>query len=92
MTSLSFFLSLSLSLSFYHTFILPTHPIPKKSTCWLPSSSLALTSSASLSPRALLMARWYLARLGNAHYFFFNQPPFFLTYLSPFLAASYLSS
>ena len=24
--------------------------------------------------------------------FFFNQPSFFLTYLSPFLAASYLSS
>ena len=55
-----------------------THPIPKKSTCWLPFSSLALTSSASLSPRALLMACWYLARLGNAHYFFSTNPLSFL--------------
>ena len=59
-----------------------THPIPKKSTCWLPFSSLALTSSASLSPRALLMARWYLARLGNAQLPTFSfQPTLFLSYV-----------
>ena len=55
----------------------PTQPT-KKSTCWLPSSSLALTSSASLSPRTLLMACWYLARLSTDHFFFSTNPLSFL--------------